>query len=369
MEFSNHEWQIQELIELYKSKRLKLDPPYQRNFIWTKKDQNELIDSILVKGFPIPTFFLLELEDGSFEMVDGQQRTRTILAFYRSHYEMGDQIDLFAEEKKRFEKYKLSITIVKNLQKGELIEEFYTRVNKTGLKINKPELNKAEYFYTEFLDLNTELAGYDKFQSLSLFTENSVNRMNDIDLVSELVALIVFGNYEKKDKVDELYEVDIGSEQKSELSVIFKSTIDKIFELNQIYPIRKTRYRQRNDFFTLFGFIIFHPEIDFSSLTGFYQILVLIEDEISPSNTFCPPLREYAINCVSQSNQKQARDNRLQFFEELLLNSSTKPNPTQSQILKFYKIPVPEGLQKIDKYLILNISKLKRLKPNLFFNE
>lgn len=369
MEFSTQEWQIKDLIKVYKDKLLKLDPPYQRNFIWSKKDQNELIDSILIKGFPLPTFFLLALDDGSYEMVDGQQRTRTILAFYKSHYEINHQQSMFEEEKEQFENYNLAITIINNLRENESIEEFYARVNKTGRKINKPELNKAEYFYTEFLDLNTEMAGYDKFQALSLFTENSVNRMNDIDFVSELIALIVFGNYEKKDKVDELYESDISAEQKRELTSIFKSIIDKIYELNGVYPLRKTRYRQRNDFFTLFGFILFHAEIEIYDLAEFYKILVLIADEISPSNNFCPPLREYAINCVSQSNQKQARDKRLRFFEELLLNTSNEPNTTQFQILEFYGIQGANGIQRINGFLTLNISKLKQLKPNLSFNE
>ena len=44
-------------------------PPYQRNFIWTPKDQRLLVDSIY-KGYPLPNFFILKNEDGKYEMVD-----------------------------------------------------------------------------------------------------------------------------------------------------------------------------------------------------------------------------------------------------------------------------------------------------------
>ena len=46
MEYKNKELTIKELINLIESKSINLRPPYQRNFIWTPKDQRLLIDSI-----------------------------------------------------------------------------------------------------------------------------------------------------------------------------------------------------------------------------------------------------------------------------------------------------------------------------------
>ena len=57
MEYKNKELTIKELINLIESKSINLRPPYQRNFIWTPKDQRLLIDSIH-KGYPLPNFFL-----------------------------------------------------------------------------------------------------------------------------------------------------------------------------------------------------------------------------------------------------------------------------------------------------------------------
>lgn len=69
-----------------------------------------------------------------------------------------------------------------------------------------------------------------------------------------------------------------------------------------------------------------------------YKVLLLIQDDISPSNDFCPPFREYALNCVSQSNSKLARIKRLKFLQDIFLNPSTNPNNEQSEIMKFYEI-------------------------------
>ena len=77
MKYSNLEWTIGELINLIESQKINLRPPYQRNFIWSSKDQILLIDSIR-KGYPLPNFFILKNKDNTFEMVDGQQRAITI---------------------------------------------------------------------------------------------------------------------------------------------------------------------------------------------------------------------------------------------------------------------------------------------------
>ena len=56
MEYKNKELRIRDLISLIESKSINLRPPYQRNFIWTPKDQRLLIDSIY-KGYRCQIFF------------------------------------------------------------------------------------------------------------------------------------------------------------------------------------------------------------------------------------------------------------------------------------------------------------------------
>lgn len=64
---------IAEMLELINKGQIDLYPPYQQYFVWTLKDQKQLIDSIIL-GYPLPNFIISLRKDGTYEMVDGQQR-------------------------------------------------------------------------------------------------------------------------------------------------------------------------------------------------------------------------------------------------------------------------------------------------------
>jgi hypothetical protein len=345
MKFEHQAWSVKDLVELYDAKRLELNPPYQRNPIWSAPAQKELISSIL-RGWPMPSFFLLQKPDGRFEVVDGKQRALTIFAFWRGQLKTSEGLNLESVPKQEgsvpiretFLSYRLSVTRITDLAPNESIEMFYALVNSTGLRLNRPEIRKAEFYTTNLLRLVTNLAELEEFHKLGLFTRLSAQRMNDVDFVSELVAQMQFGITDKKEKVDDLYEADITETQFERLRQDFIMVLGRLTAFNAIVPISKTRYRQKNDFYTLFGFLHQHSGIEGGHLDYFYQLLVKIGPYIRPSQERCEPLMVYALNCVTQSNSKKARQDRLAFFESLLLNPSTDPNPVQEALLRFFKL-------------------------------
>ena len=335
MKYKHDIWTIKKLLDLYKKGKIVLNPPYQRNPIWTAKDQQMLIDTIK-KNQPIPNFFVRLINEDSIEMVDGQQRTRTIFAFIRGI--ISDLEGKKYTEDDFFLKYPLNVTVITELEKNESIEKFYALVNSAGLFLNRPELKKAEYYDTKFLALITDLASISEFTDLNLFTKPSANRMNDIEFVSELVANLCFGISDKKEKVDFLYDKDISAEESEKLKSQFITIIKYIGEFNKICQINKTRYKQRNDFYTLFDFIkTLNPYDDMlETMLYYYQILIKIGPFIKPSQEDCDPLMNYALHCVSQSNSNTAREERQRFFIDLFLNENSKANETQKAILDFF---------------------------------
>ena len=345
MRFEHQAWSVKDLVELYDAKRLELNPPYQRNPIWSASAQKELISSIL-RGWPMPSFFLLQKPDGRYEVVDGKQRALTIFAFWRCQLDISDGRNIESTPQKAgevsiretFLSYQLSVTRITDLASDESIEMFYALVNSTGLRLNRPEIRKAEFYTTNLLRLVTNLAELDEFHRLGLFTRLSAQRMNDVDFVSELVAQMQFGITDKKEKVDDLYEADITEAQFEHLRQNFIKVLGRLTAFNAIVPISKTRYRQKNDFYTLFGFLHKHSGIERGDLDYFYQLLVKIGPYIRPSQERCEPLMIYALNCVTQSNSKKARQDRLSFFESLLLNPASEPNPVQEALLQFFKL-------------------------------
>src|SRR5438552_14582224 len=65
--------------------RIDLDADYQREKIWSRKQQLDLIDSI-VKNIDIPKLYLARVpgnENFDFECIDGKQRMTTLLSFFK----------------------------------------------------------------------------------------------------------------------------------------------------------------------------------------------------------------------------------------------------------------------------------------------
>ncbi|MDY0222599.1 MAG: DUF262 domain-containing protein [Desulfobacterium sp.] len=343
MKFEHLVWTISEFLKKYDDKKINLSPSYQRNPIWTAKAQKQLIDTIK-KNQPIPNFFLKKNGNEDFEMVDGQQRARTILGYINSNFSDLDGMrfeNLNDKTKSAFLHYPLSTTIIIQLSKDESIEEFYSLVNSAGLRLNRPELKKAEFYDTLFLKLVNDIAANEDFIKLDLFSSTTVTRMNDIEFVSELVALLKFGIFEKKTKIDYLYKNDIGSEEYDSLKSRFIDIIQILCDLDALYPLNKTRYRQKNDFYSLFNFInslIEENKKDIKLIKYYYKILIEIAPHIKPTQKECDVLKGYALNCVSQSNSENARTSRASFFNSLFLNPSNKINDTQKQILDFFKV-------------------------------
>ena len=68
------------MVENVNSERLLLELRYQRKYVWDEGKASRLIESLLL-NVPIPVVYLAETEDGVLEVVDGQQRLRSIWRF------------------------------------------------------------------------------------------------------------------------------------------------------------------------------------------------------------------------------------------------------------------------------------------------
>jgi len=315
MKYQIENWPISLLMEKYEKGILNLSPIYQRNAIWSKKAQLLLIDSIK-NGFPLPTFFIRILDNGKIEMVDGQQRSRAILRYYRTN-ELDDSSSNNEEFKSQeLINYILNVTIITQLQDKENIEDFYYRVNSTGLHLNRPEKIKARNLRSNLFALADKIATSDYITELELFSDSSLRRMLDRDLIEEIIALIKYGITEKKKQVDSLYDVDITGDDAKDIEKQFIHYMEIIRKFNKIKPIKDTRYRQRNDFYTLISFLRANSELTDKILEQLYVLLVVIDKEIRPSKFTASPFSEYAQHCVSQSNSESARKERLHILTD-----------------------------------------------------
>lgn len=371
LRFTTEQWPLGQLIHLYEANRINLSPHYQRNSIWSLSSQKSLIATIL-SGNAIPNFFVRQLPGDKLEMVDGQQRSRSIIGYWNGEFADPNRLTLSPTLKSdprnakaidSFMAYKLSVALLDRSYTDKEVEDFYVLVNSSGMRLNRPELFKASYYSTKFLKLATALAGFPVFETLSLFSDQSSERMNDIDFVSELLALLEFGITDKKEKVDALYENDITDSQYQVLNQRAEAVLTRIGRLNAVVPINRTRFKQKGDFYTLFGFIANHSTLPDAALEHFYRIFLKLSSHIRPSQEDCDPLMEYAINCVTQSNSKKAREGRNKLFEELFLNSMKQPNATQKVIAEYFHL-TDNDYEQIGTSLVFSLRALEANLPS-----
>ena len=79
---------------LHEQGKLWLNPTYQREAVWTLSQKQLLIDSLLVE-IDVPKLYFREIDKDTyeFEVVDGQQRLRTIFEFFNNEFKMPKDAD------------------------------------------------------------------------------------------------------------------------------------------------------------------------------------------------------------------------------------------------------------------------------------
>lgn len=141
---------IAEYIGKYGRGHLKLNPPYQRMFRWTLEDQSTLIESIIL-GVPLPPFFVFQNDNGLWELIDGVQRTTTIINFISENsFTLRDLEVLKGLNGKKFQELPTSIKLkIENFRiRIETVEEsndifsqylLFSRLNSNGEKLEAQE--------------------------------------------------------------------------------------------------------------------------------------------------------------------------------------------------------------------------------------
>ena len=356
MRYKILKWTIQELIELYDGKKLNLNPSYQRNDIWTEKAQMDLISSISL-GMPIPNFFLHERQNVVYDIADGQQRTRAILAYRKG--DITDNEGRKYKNDKQFLNYLISVIVLNKDVTEEEVRKFYVKVNNTGLRLNSPELTKSEHFNSKVLKLVEELSDLKEIETLGLFNLKQEERMLDREFMEELVAQILYGITDKKLGIKKLYSenIDITNAEINEIKKEFKKVIKVFSDINSVIRLKDTRYSQKNDFYTLFG-LIKENDLKQNTYLEIFKFLVKIQDDISPSNDKCPLLQEYAFNCITQSHGKTARERRYQILKSLSFNESNNLSKEQKNLSKYYKLTAKDT-RKEEGIILLDSKKIK----------
>lgn len=357
---------ISDIRDWSRAHRLEMQPEFQRNQVWSKAAKIMLIDTIL-RNIPMPKIFLqgiLRQQDTYRIVIDGQQRLTTILEFLNdgfaldSPYEGPYQAKKFSELPQTVQEeilnYNVDTNEIRNATKAT-IRDIYSRVNKYTVQLNKQELRRADY-PGDFLRISERLAHEPFFEENRVFTIASSKRMGDVEFVSELLALLLDGPQEKKEKLDSFY-ADYAEWSKKDLDQIqnrFKAVLKEIETiwpnenlLKSVNPFSKTRYRQKADFYALFNalddLLREGGTLSGKDLGPMRSDLAFLDEKIEPESEI-QLFRKYAIQCVSQSNTIGSRKWRRNILKAFLAGTYVAAFPTDEIARVFHNILIEAGL-------------------------
>lgn len=129
--------------------KLNIRPKYQREFVY-KDQQRDAVIQTVVQGFPLNVMYWAVNSDGSFEVLDGQQRTLSLCDYVTNEF----SIDLPGKTRKFFHNmveeeqrlildYKLLIYFCEGTETEKL--DWFEIINIAGEKLTTQELRNAVY--------------------------------------------------------------------------------------------------------------------------------------------------------------------------------------------------------------------------------
>lgn len=148
-------YSVRELKTEYKDKMLILAPDFQREFVWTLRQQSELIESILM-GIPLPMVYFFEGDEGVIQVVDGKQRLTSLFNFLDNLYPLSalpilshlkglKYRDLKPAERTKIARHQFVAQTIIPPTPDKIKFDIFERVNRKGSTLNNQEMRNALY--------------------------------------------------------------------------------------------------------------------------------------------------------------------------------------------------------------------------------
>ena len=124
--------------------RLDIRPKYQREFVYTGKQRDEVIRTVM-KGLPLNVMYWCKTGDDSYEILDGQQRTISLCEYVDGSFSVDDMYfdNLPQDKREQILGYKLFVYVCDGTDSEKL--DWFRIVNIAGEKLTDQELRNAVY--------------------------------------------------------------------------------------------------------------------------------------------------------------------------------------------------------------------------------
>ncbi len=282
---------VKYMLELMSDNLIELNPGYQRRRVWKDNKRKSLLIESLMLRIPIPAFYFYENEDGTYQVIDGQQRLATIKEFVNGEFRLtgleylGRECnkknfkDLDVKYTQRIYRTQIAVNILDARSPKNVIYDIFRRVNTGGVNLNPQEMRNAicKQEVRDFLIKSTQNENY------LLATRNRVkdDRMDSQELVLRFYAFYRAYDFEKRllhydypniaamldDAIEDLNKMK--PQRRQELYLKFDAAMKKSYEAFGKYAFSKiqlegTEIRRNMDYinkslFSSFSVLLLNP--------------------------------------------------------------------------------------------------------------
>ncbi|MCA7925111.1 DUF262 domain-containing protein [Burkholderia cenocepacia] len=265
-----YQMSVGEIVSMYKEGDLIIDPEFQRLFRWELGQKSKLIESLLL-GIPLPPIFVFEKEDAKWELIDGLQRTSTILEFMGllkdpddgtlppsyleatkylpslknavweksdriSDLDINDQSELDKSMQLAIRRARVGVEILKRPSDNHTKYDLFQRLNSAGTPANAQELRNCVIIMVnaEYFARVKKLAERDSFLEVINATEEQMERQRHLEYISRFLTHTFVqydGGLDVEEFIDEGMQFLAEKNAPTQQSKVFEWTFDLLHEI------------------------------------------------------------------------------------------------------------------------------------------
>lgn len=250
---------VADMVRMMEDKDIRLNPEYQRNYVWDNKKASMLIESIIL-NVPIPVIYVSQEEDDSWVVIDGLQRLNSLKRFFAGKFKLSgleilsdlNKCDINSLNQKALRMLKnglLRVIMITHDSNEEIKYDVFMRLNTGSVHLTEQELRNCLYRG----NLNKYLKDMVKNESWQqlLGLKEPHKRMMDCEIVLRFLAIWKNWNVEEKSLAGykgrmKAYLNLFMSENKDaskhvldEWRTLFDETVDKVYKVYGVNAFKR----------------------------------------------------------------------------------------------------------------------------------
>ena len=146
---------VSDIVRMIEDGEIRLDPDYQRNYVWDNKKSSLLIESIIL-NVPIPVIYVSQEKDDTWSVIDGLQRLYSLKRFFDGKFKLSgleilselnkqDIKSLNPKAQRMLKNGLLRVIMITNDSNEEIKYDVFMRLNTGSVHLTEQELRNCLY--------------------------------------------------------------------------------------------------------------------------------------------------------------------------------------------------------------------------------